>query len=148
MITIIAAMSKNRVIGLNNALPWHNKEDLARFYNLTKNSTVVMGRKTFDNIGFLKERENVVLSRTLKDAGISIFSSIEELLKKKKSFFCIGGGQIFKQMIRYADKIELTIIDKDIKGDTFFPHLDNSWSLSNKIQREGFSFDTFIRNKS
>ncbi|MDZ4284285.1 MAG: dihydrofolate reductase [Patescibacteria group bacterium] len=128
-ISLIAAIAKNRTIGINNELPWHIPEDVKRFRRLTKGHVVVMGRKTFQSIGrALPERTNIVITRDPDFAteGCIVVHSIEAALKRAKELereevFVIGGGEIYKAALPYADKLYLTIIDKDFAGDAFFP---------------------------
>lgn len=132
MISIIAAIGKNRELGKDNKLIWHIPEDLKRFHDITLGHPIIMGRKTFESIGRpLPNRTNIVVTRNTKykihdTKDIMIVQSLEEAIvigKKieQRELFIIGGGQIFEQAIKIADKIYLTIIDKEFKADTFFP---------------------------
>jgi len=135
MITLIVAVSKNGVIGNDNKLIWHLPEDLKRFKKLTTNNVVVMGRKTHESIGkALPNRLNVILSKDSKwykplGDWCVVCYSIEEVLErfKYRDIFIIGGGQIYKEFLPHADKIEMTLIDKEFKGDTYFPDLGSEW---------------------
>lgn len=132
MITIIAACSKNRVIGKDNQLLWHLPEDLKRFKNLTLGSPIVMGRKTFQSIGkALPGRLNIILTknRDFKADNCLIYNNIYDMLEiyEQSNLFVIGGGEIYNMFLPYAKKVELTLIDKDFEGDTFFPQLGNDW---------------------
>jgi len=136
MITIIAAMSENRVIGCQGKIPWHISTDLIRFKNLTTGHTVVMGRKTFDSLPDkyrpLPNRKNIIISGTMpeKEGGsVLIVNSLEKALSNssKEEIFIIGGESIFQQVMPLADKIILTVVKRKYKGDVFFPELDNSW---------------------
>jgi dihydrofolate reductase len=138
MITLIAACSTNRIIGKDNTLIWNVPGDLKRFKNLTSGHVVLMGRKTFDSIGKpLPNRTNVVISRdtSLLIEGCLVYNDWREVLPlfDKKEIFVIGGGEIYKQLLPYADKIELTLIDKEFEGDTYFPNLDEKW-VEEKIE--------------
>lgn len=129
-LSIIAAISTNRVIGRDNKIPWHISEDLRRFKALTIGHPIIMGRKTFESIGKpLPKRANIVITRD-KDysaPGIDVAHSIEEAIEAAKTkegseeIFIIGGGQIYSQSIHLADKLYLTVVDQEIKGDVFFP---------------------------
>ncbi len=154
MITIIAACSKNRVIGANNQLLWHLPEDLKRFKNITLGYPVVMGRKTYESIGkSLPGRLNIVLTkdRNYVAENCLVYNNIWEVLDlyEKSNLFVIGGGQIYYDFLPFAKKIELTLIDKDFEGDTFFPILDNSWEEVKRIDSNSgdlnFSFLTFLK---
>ena len=136
MITLIAACSKNRVIGKDNQLLWDLPEDLKRFKNLTLGNPVVMGRKTFQSIGkSLPGRLNIILTknRDFKADNCLIYNNIYDMLEiyQQSNLFVIGGGEIYSMFLPYADRIELTFIDKEFEGDTFFPKLGNEWVESN-----------------
>jgi len=142
MIKIIVAMSKNRVIGNNNELIWKLSSDLKRFKELTTNNPVIMGRKTYESIGRpLPNRRNIVITRNTEYSveGCEIVSSLEEaLLLTNNDCFIIGGGEIYKQSLEVADKIYLTLVNKEFEGDTTFPELDDKWA---KISRKDFKAD-------
>lgn len=150
-ISLIAALSENRVIGINNELPWHIPGDLKRFKELTTGHPIIMGRKTFESLGrVLPNRTNIVITRDIskfkqeaEKTGLHpqvIVSSLEEAIEKaRESFgseneiFIIGGGQIFEQAIAQADRLYLTIVHKTILGDAYFPEYD---SFSKEIERK------------
>ena len=115
-LSIIVAYSKNRVIGKNNQLPWKLSEDLKNFKKITMGNSIIMGRKTFESIGFiLKGRQNIVISKTSKFQGVTMSSSITDSInkaKKSKEIFFIGGQDIFEQTISLVDKIYLTRINE------------------------------------
>lgn len=131
MISIIVAMSSNRVIGNDNSLIWNIPEDLKNFKRLTTNNTILMGRKTYESIGrLLPNRRNIIITRDLEyyvDGAETVNSLEEALLLCNKNCFIIGGGEIYKQSMNIADKIYLTFIDEKFEGDTYFPELDDSW---------------------
>lgn len=157
MISLIWAMDENRVIGLQNQLPWRLPEDLKFFKRMTLGHVIVMGRKTCESIGKpLPGRENIVITR---DAGFcpdgySIMNSIEELLdfsmKKDEEVFVIGGAEIFKEILPHADKLYLTLIHDQFKGDTFFPVFDlDNWQLETreiglKDERNPYDYEFLI----
>ena len=128
-LSIIVAMSANNVIGVNNSLPWHISSDLKRFKQITSGHRVVMGRKTYESIGkALPNRDNFVLTRNknLKIENVVIISALSELPDDdSKKTFIIGGGEIYKQSLDLCNEILVTKIHHVIKGDTFFPELDN-----------------------
>lgn len=153
-ITMIAAMSKNGVIGKNNELPWHISEDLKYFRAKTRNKPVVMGRKTHESIGVvLPGRMNIILTRNTNYYvnGAVIVNNIKKALEKCNGFdevMIIGGAEIYKQALEFANKIYLTIIDREIDGDAFFPELGKEWKKISTDHRDGdpsFSFNTFER---
>jgi dihydrofolate reductase len=149
---IIAALSRNRVIGKSGKLPWHISEDLRRFKRLTTGHAVLMGRKTFESLGKpLPDRRNVVLtSRSLP--RIETYSSIPlalEALANEDKVFVIGGGEIFRQFLERSDGWYLTLVEREVDGDTFFPpyeHLiGNMFLLVKKEEHEGFTFLDYVK---
>jgi len=138
MLTIIVAASENNVIGKNNALLWHLPTDFKRFKKITTGHPILMGRKTFDSLpGILPNRPHVIISRK-KDLFLekcTVVSSLDDAIvvaqKNHKQLYIIGGGEIYKQALKIADKIEITRVHTNIDGDTFFPKIDtSSWSLT------------------
>lgn len=127
-LAMIAAMAKNRVIGLNNEMPWHLPDDLKFFKSKTTGKPVIMGRKTFESIGSkpLPNRPNIVISRNpdLKLQDVAVFESVEsalETLKEYEEVIIMGGGQLYSQMLPFADRLYLTLIEAELEGDTLFP---------------------------
>jgi len=136
MITIVAAIGNNNALGKDNQLLWKLPNDLRHFKAITENHPVVMGRKTFESIGkALPNRTNIVVSRKENwfQEGILIVSTLKEALKFAKkideNIFVIGGGEIYKQTLGAADRLEITQVDGDFDADTFFPKIDPKiWS--------------------
>lgn len=132
MISIIAAVARNGVIGGGNTLLWHISEDLQRFKRITSGHPVVMGRKTFESLGRpLPNRQNVVVTRRRDYApeGVTVASSLEEALAMfpaSEEVFVTGGGEIYAQALPLADKMYITTVMKDYDGDTRFPEWDRS----------------------
>ncbi|MFA5134466.1 MAG: dihydrofolate reductase [Patescibacteria group bacterium] len=128
-ISIIAAISQNRVIGKNGKLPWAIPEDMRRFRQLTAGHVVIMGRKTFESIGKpLKNRTNIVITRdsSYRAPGCTVVSSLEAALEQAKKvehteMFIIGGGEVYRQALPICDKLYLTVVHESIEGDAFFP---------------------------
>jgi dihydrofolate reductase len=132
IVSLIAALSKNRVIGKNNDLPWRLPDDMKFFMETTKGHCVIMGRKNYESIPLkfrpLPERTNIVVTRQ-KDfiaEGCQVVHSLEEALasineKSEEEIFVIGGAEIYKLALPYAHKLYLTEIDSEIEGDTYFP---------------------------
>jgi len=148
-IKIIVAMSKNRVIGINNKLPWHIAEDLKRFKKLTSGYSIIMGRKTYESIGKpLPNRKNIIVTKNLnfQAEGVSVTHSLTEALNlsANNTVFIIGGGQIYQQALPLATHLLITFVDIKIDGDTFFPEIDFSqWqetSHTNAENEEGLSY--------
>lgn len=126
-ISIVAAMGLNRVIGNDNKLPWDLPEDLARFYQLVQNKTVVMGRKTYRAIGHpIVSCRNIVLSRnkSLKIPGCEVYHSCKAIIKAiahDREIMIIGGAEVYKRFLPYAAKMYLTLVQHNFIGDTHFP---------------------------
>ena len=134
-ITLVAALGLNRVIGVNNQLPWKLPADLKLFKSLTTGKTIIMGRKTFDSIGrALPNRRNVVLSRSgFTHSNIEVFSSIEKALEglpDDDEIMVIGGGEIYRQCLPKASRLALSVVNASIKGDAWFPLINSRrWRL-------------------
>ena len=141
-IYLIAAMTENRVIGRNNALPWHLPADLKHFRLLTSGHTIIMGRKTFESFGRpLPERRNIVVTRDPDNRpdGVEIAAGLEEaidLASAEDEVFIGGGEQIYRLALPRAVRIYLTLIHAEIEGDTFFPEFDRDyWFLAHEEHR-------------
>ncbi|MGF1762401.1 type 3 dihydrofolate reductase [Aliivibrio kagoshimensis] len=132
-ISMIAAMAKHRVIGRENQMPWHLPADFVWFKKCTMNKPIVMGRKTYESIGRpLPGRLNIVISRdsTLNIKGVTTVTSIEEAKRvagECDELMIIGGGSIYQSCLASADRLYLTYIDLDVKGDTLFPDWGEGW---------------------
>ncbi len=139
---IIAAMSANRVIGRNGKLPWRLPADLARFKSLTTGHCLLMGRKTFESIGRpLPGRTTVVISRRRDYApgGVLVAHSLEDALRMAtgEEVFIAGGAQIYRQSLGRADRLYLTVLDREFEGDAYFPEYDESdWRLLSEERHE------------
>lgn len=151
MLSLIAAVADNNVIGVKNGLPWHLPEDLKHFKTLTMGKTVLMGRNTFFSImDILKKpfpgRTNVVISNNPGDVvpkGVVLYSDLEAALKDlaNQDVFVAGGAMIFKQMINRVDRLYITHIHKTFEGDVYFPSIDPLlWRKVKDEPHEGFSF--------
>jgi dihydrofolate reductase len=141
-ITLVAAMSRGRVIGRQGGMPWHLPADLKHFKDVTLGYPVIMGRRTFDSIGrALPGRKNVVISRSAPQLppGVVLASSLENALRAcsdAAEVMVIGGGEIYHQALPLASRLELTFIDADIEGDTQFPAIDGrQWRVSRMESR-------------
>jgi len=133
-ISLIAAVSDDGVIGIDNGLPWHMPADLKRFKKLTTNKPILMGRKTWESIGKpLPDRKNIVVSRSnsFQAEGAVVVPSIVEALaeaEESEEVMIIGGAELYRQLLPRADRLYLTYIHADIHGDVKFPELDpNEW---------------------
>ncbi len=128
ILSLIVAMSKNRVIGNRGQIPWHLPEDLAHFKQSTLGHPIIMGRKTFESIGKpLPGRKNIVITRnsTWGKEGVVTVNSLEEAIlscRAEKEAFVIGGAEIYAQAYPQVDRLFLTFIEKEFEGDAFFPN--------------------------
>lgn len=155
MVTLVAAVAKNGCIGKGGELPWRIPEDTKRFKDLTTGSIVVMGRKTWESIPEkfrpLPNRHNVVVTRqegyALPD-GVDRFNSLDAALDVfvTNTVMVIGGAEIYAQAIGRADTLQITHVNRDVEGDTFFPPIDPAvWKESWREDHDGFSFVTYTR---
>jgi dihydrofolate reductase len=165
IISIIAAMSKNNVIGFKNKLPWKLPADLNRFKKITMGRPIIMGQKTFQSIGKpLPGRINIVLTRdpNFYYNDCFVVHSIEESLDTAFRFaesdevMICGGESVYKQFLPLAEKMYLTLIEKDFTGDAFFPDFNyREWEEVEKIENKPdeknpykYFFITLIRNRN
>ena len=130
-ISMIAAMAQQRVIGRDQTMPWHLPADLAFFKKTTMGNPILMGRKTYESIGRpLPGRLNLVVTHNpeLEIAGCEVVTSLDQALEiankepsRSDEIFIIGGGQLYASFLPQADRLYLTLIDAELKGDTYFP---------------------------
>ncbi len=160
-VILIAAIQKDRGIGNQGKLLYQFREDMEHFKNITSGHTVIMGRKTWESLPAtfrpLPNRENIVISRdsNYKAEGAIVVNRFYQALEKAnpdKKMYVIGGGEIYRQALSYADTLELTIIEGNQNADTFFPEYENYFqeeSSSQKYISSGdsipFRFVTFIK---
>ncbi|MGY4674244.1 dihydrofolate reductase [Ursidibacter arcticus] len=136
-IGLIVARTLNKVIGKDNAMPWHLPVDLAWFRQNTVGKPVIMGRKTYESIGrLLPKRPNIILSRSnFVVEGAYSATSLEQAVELAKNLaseqeiMILGGGELFKQAMPLANKLYLTEIQANIDGDTFFEFDEQEWKL-------------------
>jgi Dihydrofolate reductase len=139
-ITLIAAVAQNGVIGIDNALPWRLPADMKFFKSETIGKPVLMGRKTFESLGKpLKDRTNIILSRTLAQApeGCVLVRAAEDAVEKfgHGELMVIGGAEIYRQLIGRADRLVLTEVGGSFEGDAYFPEFDRSeWVLVSRTE--------------
>ena len=131
VISLVAAMANNRVIGKDNQMPWHLPADLKHFKAVTLGKPIIMGRKTYESIGRpLPGRQNIVISRNPDyqlegcDTATS-FKAALELVSGQPEVMVIGGGQLYRETLSLANQLFLTFIDLDVEGDTQFPAFDD-----------------------
>lgn len=127
-ISIIVAMTRNRVIGLNNLMPWHLPADLKNFKKITLGSPIIMGRKTYESIGRpLPGRSNLIISRNLEfqPEGCLVFNNLDTALltagQIAEDVFVIGGADLYAALLPRAETLYITEIAHPFHGDTFFP---------------------------
>jgi dihydrofolate reductase len=129
-LSLIAAMARNRVIGLHNRLPWRLPADMKRFRELTTGHAIIMGRKTFDSLARpLPNRTNIVVTRdrAFRPDGATVAHSVEEAVARAgtdREIFVIGGEQIYRQTLPVADRLYLTLVDSEFEGDAWFPEYE------------------------
>lgn len=149
IISLIAAMDRNRLIGRDNGLPWHLPDDFKHFKAVTLGKPVIMGRKTFESIGKpLPGRQNIVVSRSGFQAnGIVSVASIEQALTaagNAEEIMIIGGANLYQQMIDRADRMYLTQVDGQFDGDVWFPEFNlNDWKIVSSEQHQADDKNNF-----
>ena len=145
MLTIIAAIAHNNVLGKDNQLIWHLPADLKRFKKTTTGHCVIMGRKTYQSLGKpLPNRTNIVITRNphFKAKGCTVVNSLETALEAAKTDdnpFILGGSQIYKQAMAVADILDLTFVHHSFEGDVFFPKID--LKIWKETMRQDFKAD-------
>lgn len=140
-ISIVVAMSENRVIGINNRLPWHLPADLKHFKKITMGHPILMGRKTHESIGRpLPGRVNAVISRNIDyhPDGCIVYYSLDAALDDLKihsKIMVIGGSTLYESCFPLAQTLYVTLIHHQIEGDTHFPHIDKTYWHENSRER-------------
>ena len=145
-ITLIAAIARNGVIGRDGGLPWHLPADLKRFKEVTRGHQVVMGRRTFESLpGPLPKRRNIVVTRQAdyQAEGIEVAHSLDEAIAMAEAhaespdevLFVLGGAVLYEAALPIADRLDLTMVDAEVDGDTRFPAFDESaWRETQSIE--------------
>lgn len=160
-ISIIVAAAENNVIGLHNKLPWHLPADLKYFKQTTMGKPIIMGRKTFEEVGrVLAGRPNIMITRqpNFRHEGLHVVSSIEAAIEKASTFgadevFITGGGEIFRQAWPLVNRMYITRVHGNPEGDAFFPAFDAAqWTLVSSRRHEkdekhayAFTFEVWER---
>lgn len=144
-IALIAAMGNNRVIGIDNRLPWYLPADFKHFKELTLGKPVLMGRRTFDSIGRpLPGRRNIVVTRdpNFRAEGVIVVTTLEEALAQAApapEIMVIGGASFYEQMLPRAQRLYLTFVHGDFEGDAYFPAWDGQqWK---EVERQDYPAD-------
>lgn len=156
MLIVVAAVARGGVIGKDDRLPWHLPEDLRHFKALTLGYPIIMGRKTWQSLpGLLPDRRHIVVTRNAGFAapGVQRAGSLAEaqILAGEGPAFVIGGGELYVQALPLADRLELTEIDADFAGDTFFPPIDPAlWRAAHReVHRSAngldYAFVSYVR---
>jgi len=159
MIILIAAVAQNNALGKDNQLLWHLPDDFKRFKNITSGHYIIMGRKTFESFPKpLPNRTHIIITRqkNYNPEGCIVVNSLNEAIQscpKNEDVFIIGGGEIYKQSIPIADKIDITRVHNSFEADTFFPEIEiEKWQLifeefHSKDERHDFdfTFETYVR---
>jgi len=153
MITLIAAAAENNALGKDNGLLWHLPDDFKHFKQITTGHYIVMGRKTFESFPKpLPNRTHIIITRQNDypvPEGCHVVNSLQKAIgicPKDEEIFIIGGGEIYNQSLKIADRIELTRVHASFEADTFFPEIDeNEWELISeklhpKDEKHAYSF--------
>lgn len=155
MIAIIAAYAEDRVIGCNGKIPWNIENEKKRFKELTIGNVVIMGRRTYEEIGCpLSDRTNIVISNTCEYNGDNLMTahSLKEAVEmaKDSEIYIAGGGGLYKESLPLADKLYITEVHGKYSGDTFFPEFDKTkYDLEESVFVDGkvpFTYLTYARN--
>jgi dihydrofolate reductase len=156
-LSTIVAIANNRVIGINNTLPWHLPEDLKRFRALTMGHHIIMGRKTYDSLGrLLPGRTTVIVTRNndYKVEGALIANSLQDaiaLCKGDDEAFLIGGAELYQDGLKLSNKLYITEIALDVEGDAYFPEYSSGdWLETSReahVSEQGLAFNyvTYVR---
>lgn len=157
VVSLIAAASINRVIGMDAVIPWEIPGEQKRFKELTLGKSIIMGRKTYESIGKpLPQRKTVIISRTqqITDTNCVTVKSLNEayeLLKDEEEIFIAGGGEIYKEALPTADKLYLTVVELEIEGNIYFPEFEkDAFDITYQQKMDGiipYTYYTYERKK-
>jgi dihydrofolate reductase len=154
MIGLIVARSKNNVIGKDGKIPWKIKGEQKQFKELTTQNTIIMGRKTYEDIGHpLPKRKNIVISRTTNYPGVITVDSLEKAIELSEgNIFIIGGKKLFKEAIPMVDIMYITEINLFIEGEkdrvvTFPDFIENDFDIIKGEETTEYRRSTYIRKK-
>ena len=160
LVSIIAAMDRNRLIGRENQLPWHLPADLAHFKQVTMGKPIIMGRKTYESIGrALPGRTNIVLTRSpdFNADGVLTANTLQQALdyvSAEDEVMIIGGSAIYELTLPRADRLYLTYVENSFEGDAWFPDFDlQQWRIiaseehsADEKNPSDYRFVTYARN--
>lgn len=154
-VTIVAAVARNGVIGVDGGLPWHLPDDLRRFKALTLGHVLVMGRRTYESIGRpLPGRTTVVVTRNARwrpgSDEVRVAASVPDALAAGAAIdpevFVVGGAEVYAAALPLAHRLELTLVDAEPDGDTVFPEVDwHEWRELRREEAEGVAYATYER---
>lgn len=154
-ISIIVAMTENRVIGNNGSIPWRIPEETKLFKELTTGNIVIMGRNTWNSLPEkyrpLPNRTNIIVSSTMQEQkGAIVCRTVQEAVQKTHEYprevFCIGGAQIYSAMLPLASTLHISQIKKQYAGDTYFPEITfDDWNLAETKELNDFTYKKYIR---
>jgi len=154
-VTIVAAVARNGVIGVDGGLPWRLPDDLRRFKALTLGHVLVMGRKTYESIGHpLPGRATVVVTRSGQwepgSAEVRVAAGVPEAIAVAAAIddevFVVGGAQVYAAALPLTDRLELTLVDAEPEGDTAFPDVDwEDWLELRREEGDGVAYVTYER---
>ncbi len=153
---IIAATAQNGVIGNSGKIPWHSSTEFKHFKQTTIGFPIIMGRKTFESIRKpLPGRLSIIISRnpelSYEFENVVVFTSLEKAIhycetEKYEKVFIIGGGEIYKQSLKFVDELIISIMKLEVEGDTFFPKIDkNIWEVTDKKEFDEFTVCYYSR---
>lgn len=153
-LSLIVAVAENRVIGINNTLPWHLPEDLKRFRTLTMGHHIIMGRKTYESLGrLLPGRTTIIVTRNsdYQVEGALVAHSLTaalDLCQEDAEPFLIGGAELYQEGLKLAEKLYITQVNAEFSGDAFFAEIDaTDWQLAEKtdhIAASGLGFSELV----
>jgi len=152
-IIFLVAVASNGVMGCAGGLPWYYPEDIQRFKRITMGHPIIMGRKTWDILPKkpLEGRENIVLTKSgrFEDHRCHVYDSMRQAIYdfRDKKIFVIGGAQIFSQYMDFADKLDITSINKDYEGDVIWPGInEDDWHIDKQRISGELTFTAYKRN--
>lgn len=161
IVSLVAAMAENRVIGHDGNLPWRLPRDMRRFQRLTTGHAVIMGRKTYDSVGQpLPNRRNLVVTRNpdYRPPGVQVFPNLDDALLAADAgeVFVAGGAEIYRLALPRAVRLYLTVVHAVVDGDTYFPPFAmDDWRLeedlrypSDERHRFAHSFRFYVRRST
>ncbi len=157
MISLVAAMTRKRVIGIGNRLPWHIESESKHYEDIVRGKTIIMGRRVYlatKRNGRLQGLHNIVLTRSgMYAEDLDICHSLDEAISKGFEYgpdiYIIGGESVFKDAISKADTMLLSFIKSDYQGDRFFPKFSESeWEAKSREDFPEFEYVVYVRKAS